>query len=40
MTPMGQDEPIPGELILFIITAFNEHGESSTEHGEVDGTCP
>jgi hypothetical protein len=37
LTPL---DPLPGELIFFVITAFNEYGESSTEHGEILGVCP
>ena len=28
-------DPVPGELIYFIVTAFNSHGESETEHGPI-----
>lgn len=37
---VDESEPLPGELIFFVITAFNEHGESSTEHGEILAVCP
>jgi hypothetical protein len=27
--------PIPGEVIFYVVTAFNAEGESATEHGPV-----
>jgi len=40
LTPMGQDQPLPGNLIFFIITAYNAAGESITEHGPIQEICP
>ena len=28
-------EPLPGEIVYFIVTAYNAYGESETEHGEI-----
>ena len=28
-------EPVPGEIIYFLVTAINEQGESETEHGPI-----
>jgi len=40
LTGLGEDEPVPGDLIFFIITAFNVVGESVTDHGPIEDTCP
>ena len=40
LTGLGENEPVPGDLIFFVITAFNVFGESSIEHGEIDPICP
>ena len=40
LTPLGVDEPVPGDLIFFVITAFNVVGESVTDHGPITDVCP
>jgi len=31
--PVG--EPVPGEIVYYIVTAFDADGESETEHGPI-----